>query len=59
MNENHDPANGQFSSGGGSAGQPRQHPDAAANAHDVHASMAGAGLPDSSNHFPAGGHSKH
>jgi RNA:NAD 2'-phosphotransferase (TPT1/KptA family) len=36
-NDNHDPANGQFSSGGG--GQPRQHPDAAANAHDVHADI--------------------
>jgi hypothetical protein len=38
-NDNHDPANGQFSSGGG-GGQPRQHPDAAANAHTVHANVS-------------------
>jgi len=36
-NPNHDPKSGEFSTGPGGS---RQHPNAAANAHDVHASLA-------------------
>jgi hypothetical protein len=38
-NPNHDAKTGEFSSGDGGGGS-RQHPDAAANAHDVQASLA-------------------
>lgn len=39
MNPNHDPKNGEFSSGGGTGG-PQQHANASANAHDVHEALS-------------------